>query len=645
MSSCLRLIPSLALLAAVGCQSPSAPAPQTSPTEASAPAAVPVDSAPAAGSGSTPTDSASAPGSGSAPAMGSVTDCEFVRSAARSPYLRLATGGVSPTAQELNDRFAATRGTPDRVNLWKELRSSGMLAAPLADSLLPLLSSNEVSERFEAAMTLPVLAPDAAVQWATPFAVAPNASPDQRQTASLVLAASGEAGLRVLGDAGPDAPEALLMHVEAGVEFPEAAVGYLLTEGRPCASLQTRTCRSLARSLALVYPDLVSTRAESLLPASSQWQLLALELKPVLSADETGLWAGFMGSMDDARLAESLEQLGASLDFSAAAPVMAGRLASPDLDSGPRRRILQSLAFQYWRHDGALEALAQLDSSSWSEQDRSLLAFAMLAHGATHERVMFARDLITWATSGNRDPQQLAALVLWELDLGRDRIEAAWAISESWQASVAVLNAPAAADAITAAAVPSGSTWGVLDALTLRAGRSSSERTALAAAVPPPTPQTFWGRVAVRLGPTDTALAERLAGASTMELDLQVAAWLQSNGQMRRVEQWVQTAQSDPSPWVRDDALAMAAHLGLAVDSAQLWQTIVSGGSTRFLDSPTLRLRAAQLCVQTTCYGDLATLRTALEQSAPTSPAAQALAALAAAVGSTCQTADDGSGT
>ncbi len=513
-----------------------------------------------------------------------------------------------------------------------------MLAVGAADAVERSLNSPEVSERFEAAMTLPAIAPERAVAWAATTLQRTELTDDDRQTVSLLMSWSGRQGLELLapydGHTHPD----MLEHVGAASEFPAAARELLFAPDKPCFSLATRSCRQLLQTLAVAYPEMFASAEDSAGTLPPIWQAAAVEAGAFTDAAALERWASIMSTAPADLVVESSQRLPVVSDWSAAVPVLATAIASNDIGDLERRQALQTIAFGAWSSSAAVQLLSTVPREELSEREKVTLAYALLAHGSGHEPVRWAQELITFATADTRDANLLASLVLWELDLGRDRILSAWESVESWTVARQILDAGSAADAIAATERVLDSTHPIMDALALRAGRSDEERQALIAAMPPEAPQTFWARLAARIGANDDALAARIAANPVTALDTLSARWMIANGQQAFVSQWVQSSADDPSPWVRSMALRAAIGAGIEVDRERLWQEISGAQSTRFLEDPTLRLNAAILLGELKNAEEWSRLRLLMENTVPGSPAATALALLAARNAQHCGT-------
>lgn len=556
-------------------------------------------------------------------------DCDFLLSAIESPFQRLTVGGVSPDQEALVASLVQADPSA-RQGMWANLRSAGMFAAQAADTVEGSLTSPEISERFQAAMTLPAIAPDRAVAWAERALDGGELSDDQRTTVSLLLSWSGREGLERLANYDGAAHPQMLEHVSAASEFPAAAREYLFAPERPCYSLATRSCRQLLQTLAHGYPDLFAHADDSAGELPPVWQAAAVEAGAYTDAASLERWASIMSTAPADIVIESSQRLPVVNDWSAAVPVMVAAVVSPQTGDFERRQALQTLAFGHWTSSAGLQLLSTMPREELSEREKATLAFALLAHGSGPEPVQWVQELITFATSDTRDANLLASLVLWELDLGRDRIGPVWSSVESWTVARDILDASSAVDAIAASDRVLQSTHAIMDALALRAGRSAQEREALIAAMPPEAPHTFWAKLAARIGAEDEALAARIAANPVTELDAVAARWMIANGQRAFVEQWVESSTENPSPWVRSTALLTAIGAGIEIDRERLWQELAGAQSTRFLEDPSLRLHAATLIGELQNAEEWSRLRMQMENTIPGSPAATALALVAA---------------
>jgi hypothetical protein len=556
-------------------------------------------------------------------------DCAFFQAAVHSPFQRLTVGGVSPDAESL--RLSFVQAAPNaRQQAWVNLRAAGMLAAETADVVESSLTSPEVSERFQAAMTLPAIAPDRAVAWAGRALQNEELSEDAITTVSLVLSWSGAEGLELLAESGRANRPEMLQHVQASSEFPAAAREHLFAPDAPCYTLPTLSCRELLLTLSVGYPDLFTSAGDSAGELPPVWQVAAIEAQPFTDGDALARWASVVSTAPSDLVVESSQRLPVVTDWSAAVPALAAAIANAGTSAFERRQAVNTLALSNWDSAVGIQLLATTPRTDLSDRDKAALAFALLAHGADREMVSWARELITFATDDSRDANLFASLVLWELDMGRDRILPVWQSTESWVVARDVLDAASAADAIAATDRVLDSTHAVMDALALRAGRSEAERLALIAAMPPEAPHTFWARVAMRMGAEDQALAARIAANPVVELDATSARWMLNNGQRAFVQQWVETSANDPSPWVRSAALQTALGADLDVDRERLWTEMTGQQSTRFIEDPSLRLNAARLLGELQDASEWSRLRLQMENTTPGTPAATALALVAA---------------
>ena len=599
----IRAAVALALVASMNACQPAA-APETGSGEVAMPGSGAPAAVTAAGSGSGAGTTATVNSTAaldSTPALLPVVDaCARVGQMVRGAVDPLEGIASSDELQLLQTRLMTATG-PGRVQLLEEIGEAGTAAEPLADLVLQGITGADPSLVAASYRTLRQISPERLLERAREDLSAPGVDEMRRRVAAGELARVGEAGLQTLMTvirAGGESAQVATDAVYRAAVYPGAAREVLFSAQGVCSSLAFESCRTLARELLPIYPDLLENQASSTeaVTAVIARLLLAEEAaRTSLALPEGWLAAAQDPAMPTSVIGESLAALVPQADPTPMVPLVV-RLVGDASVSGLHREVaarwLQSAAMSLSEQAATLANTAIVDTNDTVAAVLGL-SIASTPGDFRAPAALLAR-LEQIATSGTRDRSRQAALAFRALGGNTTAVDAHWMSDDAWRQTVSILDAPDVDSLVATVNASSLPVFQLLDALQVRLGRSPADVSALWAHADVSASRPVWAELAARSGESAAAAASRLVPTNTW-LSPQAAVWLAAQGQQDALRALVASTVTSDETSVSTVGLQLAERLREPVSDVRLRELILFPKPMQSMDPAAMRDSAARL--------------------------------------------------